>query len=126
MAVADVRTHKATQTLGRFGMGCYGVVHLLVAWLAIQVAFGDSEQADQKGAIGALAETPLGPILLWALAIGLFAYAVWQVLLVINGYTWVEQGRKRTTRKIGAGVRAGVTAGLGITSIQLEIGRAHV
>jgi Domain of Unknown Function (DUF1206) len=120
--VADVRTHKATQVLGRFGMGCYGVVHLLVAWLAIQVAFGSSEQADQKGAVGALAETPVGPVLLWALAIGLFAYAVWQVLLVINGYTWVEQGRKRTTRKVGAGFRAGVTAVLAVYSIQLATG----
>ncbi|MBP2323748.1 uncharacterized membrane protein YidH (DUF202 family) [Kibdelosporangium banguiense] len=120
--MTDVRTHKATQWLGRFGMTCYGVVHLLVAWLALQVVFGESEQADQKGAVGSLAETPLGPVLLWALAIGLLAYAVWQILMIVNGYTWVEKGKKRFLRKFGAGSRAFVAAGLGITAIQIATG----
>lgn len=122
MAVVDVRTHKATQYLGRFGMICYGVVHLLVAWVAMQVVFGDSEQADQKGAVGTLAESPLGPVLLWALGIGLLAYAVWQVLMIFKGYTWVEAGRKRFLRKFGAGSRAFVSAAIGIYTIQLATG----
>ncbi|MET0233853.1 MAG: DUF1206 domain-containing protein [Kibdelosporangium sp.] len=118
----NARTNKATQLLGRFGMACYGVVHLLVAWLAIQVAFGESEQADQKGAVGKLAETPVGPVLLWGLAIGLFAYAVWQVLLAVSGYDWVDKKRKRTFRKIGAASRAVITAALGVYTIRLATG----
>jgi hypothetical protein len=122
MAVTDVRTHKATQYLGRFGMICYGVVHLLVAWVALQVVFGDSEQADQKGAVSTLAENPFGPVLLWALGIGLLAYAAWQIVMIINGYTWVEKGRKRSLRKFGAGSRAFVSATIGIYTIQLATG----
>ncbi|CAM3775311.1 DUF1206 domain-containing protein [Kibdelosporangium persicum] len=122
MVVVDVRSNKATEWLGRFGMICYGVVHLLVAWLALQVVFGESEQADQKGAVGSLAESPLGPVLLWGLAIGLFAYALWQILLIFNGYTWVEQGRKRFLRKFGAGSRAFVSATVGIYTIELATG----
>ena len=43
---------NTAQLLGRAGMACYGVVHLVIAYLALQVAFGDNEQADQKGALG--------------------------------------------------------------------------
>jgi hypothetical protein len=120
--MTEVRTREATRWLGRFGMVCYGAVHILVAWLAVQVAFGESEQADQKGAVGSLAETPLGPVLLWALAIGLLAYAVWQILMIINGYTWVEKGKKRFLRKFGAGSRAFVAGALGIYTIEMVSG----
>src|ERR1043165_6518553 len=122
MVVVHVRTRQATQVLGRFGMMCYAVVHLLVAWLAIQVVFGDSEQTDQKGAVGTLAQTPVGPELLWALAVGLFAYALWQGVMIVNGYTWVTKGRKRLLRKVGAGARAVVAAALGGYAIQFAAG----
>jgi hypothetical protein len=103
-------------------MACYGVVHILVAWLAIQVVFGDSEQTDQKGAVGSLAETPIGPVLLWALGIGLLAYAVWQLLLAATGYGWITKKRERISRKIGSVARGIVAIGLGIYSIQLATG----
>nr|CEL15483.1 Membrane protein, putative [Kibdelosporangium sp. MJ126-NF4] len=103
-------------------MVCYGVVHLLVAWLAVQVAFGESEQADQKGAVGSLTETSVGPVLLWALGVGLIAYALWQILMIFTGYTWVEKGRQRFLRKFGAGSRAFVAAAIGIYTIELTSG----
>ncbi|MFC0109023.1 DUF1206 domain-containing protein [Kibdelosporangium aridum] len=120
--MVDVRARKATQMLGRFGMVCYGVVHLLVAWLALQVVFGQSEQADQKGAVSSLAESPVGPVLLWGLAVGLLAYALWQILMIFNGYTWVEEGKQRFLRKFGAGSRAFVAAAIGIYTIELATG----
>ena len=44
----------------RIGIVAYGVTHLLIAWLALQVAFGQGgEQADQNGAFQALAERAL-------------------------------------------------------------------
>jgi hypothetical protein len=98
------------------------VVHVLVAWLAVQVVFGDSEQTDQKGAVGSLTETPVGPVLLWALGIGLLAYAVWQLLLAATGYGWVIKKPKRIGRKIGSVARGVVAIGLGIYSIQLATG----
>jgi hypothetical protein len=120
--VTEVRDSKPVEILGRFGMGCYGLVHVLVAWLAIQVVFGDSEQTDQKGAIGSLSESPIGPVLLWALAIGLLAYALWQFLLAATGYGWITKKRKRITRKAGSVARGVVTVGLGVYSIQLATG----
>ncbi|MEV4318432.1 DUF1206 domain-containing protein [Actinocrispum sp. NPDC049592] len=122
MVTQQVRHSKPVEVLGRIGMACYGVVHILVAWLAIQVVFGDSEQTDQKGAVAALAETPIGPVLLWALAIGLFAYGLWQLLMVISGYGWIIKKRKRITRKIGAGARGVVGVAIGVYAVQLATG----
>ena len=42
----------------RFGMVCYGVVYLLVAWLALQLALGhQGSNASNKGAIQLLASS---------------------------------------------------------------------
>jgi uncharacterized protein DUF1206 len=120
--VTRVRDSKPVEVLGRVGMACYGVVHVLVAWLAIQVVFGSAEQTDQKGAVGTLAESPVGPFLLWALAIGLLAYALWQFLLAATGYGWIPKKGKRVTRKIGSVARGVVAAGLGIYAIELATG----
>jgi hypothetical protein len=47
------------------GLAAYGVTHLLIAWLALQVAFGSGgEQANQKGAFQELADNTFGLILL--------------------------------------------------------------
>jgi hypothetical protein len=91
-------------------MVLYGVVHVLVAWLAIQVAFGDPEQADSKGALSDIAKA--GAWLLWTLAIGLVFFALWQLILACVGYTYVAKKRKRISKRIGSAARA-ITA-LGI------------
>ena len=45
----------------RIGLIAYGVVHVLIGWLAIQLAFGDKEEsADSQGAVQQLAEQPFG------------------------------------------------------------------
>ncbi|MDP9318764.1 MAG: DUF1206 domain-containing protein, partial [Actinomycetota bacterium] len=61
------------ERLVRVGLVAYGVVHLLVAWLALQLAFGDhSGPANQQGALHALARQPFGKTLLWGVGLGLF------------------------------------------------------
>lgn len=109
------------QLLGRAGMACYGVVHLVIAYLALQVAFGDSEQADQKGALQQVGSTAFGQVLLWILAIGLVAFGLWQFLMAAVGYTWVFGG-KRTRKRIGAAARGVVGLALGFTAFRLATG----
>ena len=43
------------------GSSPYGLVHLVVAALIAQVALGDRERADKKGALQEIAETGVGP-----------------------------------------------------------------
>jgi type IV secretory pathway VirB2 component (pilin) len=70
----------------RFGLVAYGIVHLLIAWLAIQLALGDNEgKASSKGAMHQLLEQPFGKFLVWAIAVGMFLLVIWRVLEAING-----------------------------------------
>ncbi len=60
----------------RFGMICYGVVYLLVAWLALQLALGHQQSnASNKGALQLLGKQSFGPVLLWLVAIGLRSWS---------------------------------------------------
>ncbi|MCW2696148.1 MAG: conserved rane protein of unknown function [Modestobacter sp.] len=70
----------ALENLARVGLIAYGIVHLLIAWLALQLAWsGGGQSADQSGALSTLAEQPFGKPLLWVLALGLLALAAWQL-----------------------------------------------
>ena len=84
--------------LARVGLIAYGVVHLLVAWLALQLAWGGGGgSADQSGAMRTLAESRVGKPLLWVLAVGLIALAVWQAAEVLRWRSgWSASGKART------------------------------
>lgn len=111
------------QVLGRAGMVCYGVIHVLLAYLAVRVATGDrSEQADQKGAIQEVGSSAFGVFLLWVLGAGLLAFGVWQLLLAVNGFHWIDKKSKRTRRRIAAAARAVVGFALAVTSVTYAAG----
>jgi hypothetical protein len=77
---------KVAQALGRAGIICYGVVHLVIAYLAIRIAAGSGQQqANQKGALAEIGSTPLGRVVLWVLAVGLIAFGLWQFLMAAKG-----------------------------------------
>jgi hypothetical protein len=110
------------ERLVRLGLVAYGVVHLLVAWLALQLAFGDhSGPANQQGALHALARQPLGTPLLWLVAIGFFALAVWQVTEVFWGHVR-EDNPKRAFKRLGSAGKAVVYAAIGVSAIKIAVG----
>jgi hypothetical protein len=115
---------KVTQGLGRAGMVCFGLVHLVVAYLAVQVAFGggSDQSADQRGAMAEIGSTSFGKVLLWVLAVGLFAFGLWQFMMAATGYGWITKRRKRVTKRIGSGARGVVVIALGVTAIKLVTG----
>ena len=80
-SVAQVADNRWVVLLGRVGLVGYGVVNLLVAWLAVQVAFADGggEEAGKDGALRRIAEESWGPPLLWVIAVSLVALALWQL-----------------------------------------------
>ena len=103
-------------------MVAYGVVHLIVAWLAIQLALGDhSKQASQKGAMQTLAKQSFGTLLLWLIAIGMFVLVIWRVLEVVSGHREYEGG-KRLRRRVSSGFKAVIYAYVGYTALQYAIG----
>jgi hypothetical protein len=98
------------------GLIAYGAVHLLVAWIALQLAWGrPSEEASEEGALKQLADEPLGGVLLWAVAIGLFALVIWRILELAYGNLDLE-------KKLSATGRAIVYLALGISAIRVAVG----
>ena len=101
MTGREVHQSSWVDHAARIGLATYGMVHLVIAWLAVQLAFGDREgSADSQGAVQKLKEQPFGEALVWAVGIGMFLLALWQALEALFGYR-AEEGftpvRKRVT-----------------------------
>jgi len=112
----------ALEVLARVGLVAYGIVHLLVGWLALQVAWGgSSENADQSGALQQLAEQPFGTVLLWVLAVGLAALAIWQATEAIWGVHESERGKK-LRKQATTGGKAVIYLLLGISAARFAMG----
>lgn len=123
LSAQRVKNNRLLQGLGRAGMACYGLVHLVVAYLALRVAFGDpAQEADQKGAIQEVGATSFGTVVLWVLTVGLIAYGAWQLLMAFTGYRWVSKSGKRTRKRIGSAGRAVIGFALGLYAGQLVTG----
>ena len=83
-AAATLHDSSAYQLLVRAGLIAYGIVHLLIAYLAVRLALGQpAEEASQTGALRQLAEAPLGTIALAAVALGLAIISLWQLLTAV-------------------------------------------
>jgi hypothetical protein len=114
---------KALEVLARVGLIAYGVVHFLVGWLALQIAWGlsRSDSADTSGAMKTLADQPFGQVLLWLVAVGLVALALWQASEVIWGYRNLE-GAKRVRKQVTSGAKSIVFAALGYSAGAAALG----
>ena len=80
-AAARAGDNPVVEWGARLGYAASGVLHLLLAYLTVQIAFGSSggKQASQSGALATLAKEPVGQVLLWVLAVGFTMLAIWQV-----------------------------------------------
>lgn len=108
--------------LGQLGVAAIGVVYLLLAWIALQVAFGSSDQsADNSGALKEIAEKPFGKVLLAIMAVGLFFYAIWQFIEAVIGYQQ-EDGKELIFKRVSAAAKGGFGAALGVQSLKLVLG----
>ena len=78
----------AARALARAGLAARGVLYILIGWVAILVALGQtSQQADQQGALQLLAGQPYGLVSLWLLGIGFAGYALWRLSEAAFGVT---------------------------------------
>ena len=124
-AVADVRSLDNSTWLDRgvrLGLAVYGVVHLLIAVTAVQLAFGDrSGQASQQGALSQLASSPLGDIALVLVAVGLAAMVVWQLTEALVGHNDADGGA-RAFKRVASLAKAVVYGVLGFSAGQMVLG----
>jgi hypothetical protein len=86
-AARDAGNSEALGWAARVGYGVNGLMHLLIAWIALQlVAGGGGRQADQSGALSSLASNGLGIVLLWVAVVGFAGLAVWQLTQAVAGH----------------------------------------
>jgi hypothetical protein len=112
------------KTLGRVGLVAYGLVHLLVAYLAVRVALGGGDKADKTGALQTIAGQPGGRILLWVLTVGLVALTVWQLAEAGWGHGHRRPERRRTIQRLVSLGEAGVAGALAFSSFKVASGEA--
>jgi hypothetical protein len=80
--------------LARFGLAARAFIYLVIGWLGLQIALGNSShQANQRGALAEVAQGGIGLVLLWFLGFGLAAYSIWRFSLAVFGSA-VEGDRK--------------------------------
>lgn len=82
---ARVAQHPVFERLARAGFVVSGLLHLLVGYLAVRIAFGERATADQTGALATLAGKPGGPVALWFAAAALLLLGCWRLVETVLG-----------------------------------------
>jgi hypothetical protein len=112
----------AARALARAGLTARGVIYILIGWVAILVALGESSrQADQQGALQLLARQPYGLVSLWLIGIGFAAYALWRLSEAAFGVTGEGNGAGPRLKSLA---RAVIYAGFAYLTFQVISGSA--
>ncbi len=108
--------------VARIGLVAYGIVHLLVGWLALQLAFGHTNKdPSTTGALHELAHQPFGIVVVWSLAAGILLLAVWRALEAGFGYR-DKEGGKRLRKRLAAAGTAVVYLAVGVSAVKIALG----
>jgi Domain of Unknown Function (DUF1206) len=106
----------ALRRTAQLGLAGYGLLHLLVGWLALQLAWNSGAAArpgrttDQAGALGVLARSPAGTVLLWVLTLGLAGLALWQAVEVVRHHRRLPPPGAKRRAALAQGVKTVGTA----------------
>ena len=108
--------------IARVGLATKGLLYLLIGGLAVLWAAGEGGAiSGSHGAVRTVRQAPYGSILLWAVAVGLAAYALWRLLQAAIDLDR-KRGWKGVFKRIGYGFSATVYAGLALTAVELARG----
>jgi hypothetical protein len=121
VSIAEVRRSRPYHALIGVGLISYGVIHLVVAWIALQLVLGKRAEASPEGALSQLGRQPLGGVLLWIMAIGLLTLTLWQAVEATIGRDQPDRDSRLRRRLMSAG-RAIVYLALGVLAVGIAIG----
>lgn len=110
------------ERLARAGLAARGLLYVVVAILATQVARGhDQTRADKQGALQAVVRQPFGRVLVLLLAVGFAGYAAWRFVDAAVGARDEDDPRKAALKRVGYLARAGLYAFFCGSAIKLFI-----
>lgn len=107
----DVHQSGAVDGLARVGLASRGLVWLVIGLLGVSVLRGGQARTDQQGALRAIADKPLGEVLLVVLVVGFLGYALWQALNA-------AVGRLETRKRVESGAKALLYGFLAVTVVR--------
>lgn len=99
-AVNKATNSSVFEFAARAGHTVSGIVHLLIAYIIVQIAIGAGGNADQSGALGAIARNTSGAVALWVGAAGLAAMALWRVAEAVVGAHPSEAGAEQGSQAL--------------------------
>ncbi|MBF4162171.1 DUF1206 domain-containing protein [Nocardioides acrostichi] len=103
--------HPWVQNAARAGLLAYGLVNLLIGYLALRLALGDrSGSASSSGALHELAQQPLGAAAVWAVAVGMFLLVIWRGIEVVVDHEWKS------------GLKALLYLSIGVSAVKVAMG----
>ena len=109
------------EALARVGLVAKGASFAIVGFLALELALGrGGKSTSREGALATLAEHGWGQALLFALAAGFAAYALWRVAQALLERE--DEDAKRWTKRAGYLGRAAIYAGLTYSAIKIATG----
>lgn len=104
------------------GLVAYGVLHLLVAWIIVRIAWsGRHGSVTDETALQEMAETVGGEVLLWLMAVGLMAMTLWQVFETLWRRNPDEPALMRRFGRFGSLISAGVYFSVGYSAARIAI-----
>ncbi|TNM39733.1 DUF1206 domain-containing protein [Nocardioides albidus] len=123
-AAREARDHPAVSGAARAGMAAYGVVYILIGWLAGQAALGrPTGSASGQGALEQVREQPLGAVVLWLAAAGLAGLVVWEACQAVGGHR-DEDGLRRWAGRAASAGRGVVFGVLAVLAVRVASGHA--
>lgn len=127
-SAAQAATHsRPFELAARAGYSISGVLHLLIAYIIVGLAFGSAGNADQSGALATLSAQPAGAVALWLTAAGLFALALWRIAEAVLGSHPSEPGQEHSGAydvfdRIKSAALAVVYVGIAIAAVRFANG----
>lgn len=111
-----------TEALARLGYAAKGVVYIVVGFLAARAALGSGGSVGgSDNAIAAIVRQPFGRILVGAVAIGLFGYALWRFVQAALDPERKGSDAKGIARRIGYAISGVIHAGLGLEAARAAL-----
>jgi len=105
-ALEDAAESTWLERLARAGLAARGLLYVVVAILAIQVARGHRDaRADKQGALQVVVRQPFGRILVLGLAVGFAGYALWRFVEAAVGPPDEKDPRKAMFKRAGYAAR---------------------
>ncbi|MGE2731779.1 DUF1206 domain-containing protein [Mycolicibacterium vaccae] len=126
-AVNRATGSRTVEWIARAGYPVSGLLHLLIAYIILRIAFGAPGDADQTGALATLSEQRGGATSLWFVAFGLFALAMWRLAETVLGlhpgeHTHAHMRESPLVNRLKAFGLALLYLALAFTAVQFALG----